>query len=332
MLFQRVVRWCRSAAGGGGRWWIVFLVSGALGSLVLAQPPCQTPGCSESWRGPIWIPPNPDSGVGLEGPWYRLYPDCQIRVKVWARCCNGVLQLYIGEVEVKGDSCTLARDIREGRRSASDFMDEVTIAVVVNQQMLAEADDTLRNCATGVKHCNEGGNYYYEVFRVSCFGWEDTLISSNKQEGGISHIRPGPRWVPCGSLCCSDRWIICLTDPPCVSENRNPCLNATVVQRGVTTERCPLFTGRIRDCRSVCRSGYGQSRDDGSTFYTVASKPVEESVVRVYNVLGAVVAEYRCSGGCEAKKEWLRQNLARGVYILVHWIPAGPRVEYVRVP
>ncbi len=314
---------------GGGRWWIALLVGAAFSSAVVAQPPCQTPGCTERWVE-RWIPRG-DTGELLQGPLHSTYPNCRIRIKVWARCCNGVKQLYIAEVEVLGDSCTLARDVEEGRLSAVGFMDEVTITAAVKQGELQV------ECFDSVHHCSEGGNYYYEVFRISCFGW-DSLPYWNKPrddgEGGITHIRSGPRWVPCGTLCCFDGWLICRTDPPCTSPNRDPCISAVKIQEGVTTERCPS-TIRVSSCKAVCKgSSYGnsQSGERMELPYIDALRTPGEVTVQVYDILGRKVAEYRYLNEQNWTEKEVLHNLVRGIYFVVHRSVGNIRVNYLHVP
>jgi len=319
---------------GGGRWWIALLISAAFGSAVLAQPPCQTPGCTEEWRGPIWVPDSV-SGMQLQGPLHSRYPTCVIRVQVWARCCNGVKQLYIGQVEVVGDSsCTLARDVEEGRISASEFMDEVTITTVVNQEGLHSHVE----CFDSVAHCSRGGNYYYEVFRISCFGWDSLPywnMPGDDGEGGITHIRSGPRWVPCGTLCCFDGWLICRTDPPCTSPNRDPCLSVVKIQEGMTTERCPRSI-RVSDCKAVCKGssphGNSQSGERMELPYVDALRTPGEVAVQVYDILGRKVAEYRYLNGQNRVGKEVLYNLVRGIYFVIRRSGSNIEVDYLRVP
>jgi hypothetical protein len=147
MLFQRVVRWCRSAAGGG-RWWIVFLVSGALGSLVLAQPPCGTNiTCNLPWRQK-WIPQDSGLGLLLEGSLWRSYPGCWIRAKVWIRCCDWRRQIFIEEVEIMGNNCRLDSALESGEITAAQLMDEVIITILVNQELLQDT------CFPGLSYCS----------------------------------------------------------------------------------------------------------------------------------------------------------------------------------
>jgi hypothetical protein len=60
-----------------------------------------------------------------------------------------------------------------------------------------------------------------------------------------------------------------------------------------------------------------------------ASEVAEDGVTRVYDILGRLVAEYRAG---EVEKERLRQSLARGIYVVVRWLPGGQKVEYIHVP
>ena len=68
--------------------------------------------------------------------------------------------------------------------------------------------------------------------------------------------------------------------------------------------------------------------DKGLSRVPDASVKAEEGMTRIYDILGRLVAEYRTG----VEREWIQQNLARGIYIVVRWLSGAPTVEYVRVP
>jgi len=334
MLFQRVVRWCRSAAGG--RWWIVFLVSGAFSSLVLAQPPCGTDiTCNVPWRQK-WIPQDSGLGLLLEGSLWRSYPWCWIRAKVWIRCCDWRRQIFIEEVEIMGNNCRLDSALESGEITAAQLMDEVIITILVNQELLQDT------CFPGLSYCSQGGNRYFEAYRVNCFGLKKQRFrclyakTRLKDEGEIAHredtncirIR---QWVWCGVSCCAEEWEVCRKDPgqPCTSPNRNPCIEARKRSLWRSWD-CRQVPG-VEHCEPTCEQSGGLHWNEGGEVSRVAeaSEVAEDGVTRVYDILGRLVAEYRAG---EVEKERLRQSLARGIYVVVRWLPGGQKVEYIRVP
>lgn len=303
---------------------------------------CNGPGCYSGWRGPLWVPADSTRVLLLQGRLHAQYPKCYIRVQVWFRCCqNGVKQVVIGAVEILGDSCQIDEDIEQGSLTAAEFMDEVAVTLIV----YGVPGDT---CLPGVRRCAEGGNYYYEVYKGSCYGWLEKRVRwisclTRPKDEQIADVRPLDddcwvkvrEWVRCTDACCADGWIICRVDEPCTprSPNYDPCVQAIKVQEGIAVRECPRLGGSYSECKPVCKDTSRMWRGNDEPPLGAGSAEAGRQIrVRVYDVLGRQIAERRVPELHGWQDEVARWVPARGVYVVVIGSGTGARVERIVVP
>jgi len=308
------VPWCavqvRPVPCTGGGWkWIATLLASFLGwvTVALGQPPCGTPECDSGWVYE-WVPGTPPDTVG-ERLQDTLYPDCRVWAQIWARCCNGVLEIVVDTVWLSEECEGLVQRLGEGDDAAYN---SVMLTIIVAAAGKLSFDSCVRN---GIAGCEGAGGYFFRMWNAVCRAvWYCRIIEQMVLKSGGEIAIPG-RWytiVRCSDGCCREEWIVCRRRPPCERQpgqrQPDPCLYYARIGVSSTGARCsspPLPWGCqvVSPCQYVCPAA--PPPDRGMRIPGTIG-PCDR--VRVYDVLGRKVYEGNCQG--------LSERLPRGIYCI----------------